>query len=65
VGRKNAKGNLQKTPLNLNTRFPSQRRLPGVYFKDAEMFYPSKSNSLLKELFFLACKGVLLIYFAY
>lgn len=45
MGKKNGNGNLQeKNPLNLDARFPPQRKLPVAYFKEAAMFYLTKSN---------------------
>lgn len=50
VGRKNGNGNLQKKVplLNFKSRFPPQRRLVHTSFKDADMLYPTKSNSCPK-----------------
>lgn len=42
----------KKNPLNLNTRIPSQKRLPVICCEGSEMFYPSKSNYLPKIAFF-------------
>lgn len=42
----------EKTPLNLSTRFPFQKRLSVICWEGSEMFYPGKSSYLPKIAFF-------------